>query len=154
MPDHNASYLYDDSDLQRLLKGIVKRHGDAQGAFELIGEIIQTSIIRNFEEGGRPAAWKDLAESTKKQRERQGKWPGQILVRSGARGGLMGSISYDARPKEVVFVANKPYAAIHNFGGQAGRNKSVEIPAREYMMIQDEDWPEILETLNDFLIKG
>lgn len=154
MPDHNASYLYDDSDLQRLFAAIIKRHGNAEAAFELIGEIVNTSIMRNFEDGGRPRKWKDLADSTKKQRARQGNWPGQILVRSGTRSGLMGSISYDARPKEVVFVANKPYAAIQNFGGQAGRKRATEIPAREYMMIQDEDWPVILETLNDFLIKG
>jgi phage gpG-like protein len=54
----------------------------------------------------------------------------------------------------VVLVANKPYAAIQHFGGMAGKGRKVKIPARPYMMIQDEDWAEIKAALNDFIIEG
>lgn len=154
MPDHNESYLYDDSDLQGLLKKVVGKIGSPKPAFEVIGEVLHASILKNFEEGGRSTSWKDLADSTKKQRARQGKWPGQMLVINGARGGLMGSISYEAMNDQVVFVANKPYAAIQHFGGQAGKGKKTTIPPRPYMMIQDEDWEETKQVLNDFIIKG
>ena len=154
MPEHEAYYIYDDSDLQGLFKQVKKRIGNTEPAFEVIGEVIHASILRNFEEGGRPDDWPDLAYSTKKQRAQKGKWPGQILVISGTRGGLIGSISYDAMPDKVVFVANKPYAAIQHFGGMAGKGLKTEIPARPYMMIQDEDWEEIKNVLNDFIIEG
>lgn len=154
MAGHDRYYLYDDKDLQDLLKAVKNRIGNTKPAFEVIGEIIQTSILKNFEQGGRPEAWQDLAERTKKQRAKQGKWPGQILVMSGVRGGLMGSISYDAMPDKVVWVANKPYAAIQHFGGMAGKGLKTKIPPRPYMMIQDEDWEEIKAALNDFIIEG
>ena len=137
MHEHDKYYLYDDSKLQALLKQVEKRIGNTKPAFEVIGEVIQASILKNFEDGGRPNSWDDLADSTKKQRAKKKKWPGQILVMSGARGGLMGSISYDAMSDKVVFVANKPYAAIQHFGGKAGRGHKTKIPARPYMMIQE-----------------
>jgi phage virion morphogenesis protein len=154
MPEHDKYYLYDDSTLQRLLKQVKNRIGNTKPAFEVIGEVIHASILKNFEDGGHPGAWPDLAASTKKQRARKGKWPGQILVMSGTRGGLVGSVSYNAMSDKVVFVANKPYAAIQHFGGMAGKGRKTEIPARPYMMIQDEDWTEIKAVLNDFIIKG
>ncbi|SDU26878.1 phage virion morphogenesis protein [Desulfobacula phenolica] len=153
MPEHEPYYIYDDSDLQGLFKRYIAKFGNLQPATEIIGDIIQTSILRNFEEGGRPEAWQDLADSTKKQRKKKGKWPGQILVVSGTRGGLISSISYDAMPDKVVFVANKPYAAIHHFGGMACKGHKVEIPARPFMMILDEDWEEINAALNEFILE-
>lgn len=154
MAEYGKYYIYDDKDLQDLLARVKGRIGNLQPACEVIGEVVQTSILRNFEEGGWPKAWQDLKDSTKKQRAKKNKWPGQILVMSGARSGLLGSISYDAMPDKVVLVANKPYAAIHHFGGQAGKGLKTTIPARPYMMIQDEDWAEIKAALNDFIIEG
>jgi len=181
MTEHGKYYIYDDKDLQELLKAVKDRIGNLQPAFEVIGQVIHTSIRRNFEEGGRPKAWQDLADSTKKQRAKKNKWPGQILVMSGEKDGLLSSISYDAMPEKLVLVANKPYAAIQHFGfdGQMSikahrrkvktrnitdvasgvafvkaHSRDVKIPARPYMMIQDEDWAEIKAALNDFIIEG
>ncbi len=154
MTEHGKYYIYDDKDLQELLKAVKDRIGNLQPAFEVIGQVIHTSIRRNFEEGGRPKAWQDLADSTKKQRAKKNKWPGQILVMSGEKDGLLSSISYDAMPEKLVLVANKKYAAIQHFGGMAGKGRKVKIPARPYMMIQDEDWAEIKAALNDFIIEG
>lgn len=117
-----------------------------------IGEIGLTSIQRNFEEGGRPRKWKELKLSTIKQRQRQGKWPGQILVRLGIGGGLLGSISYKATKRRVILSAVKIYAAIHHFGGKAGRGHKTTIPARPYMLLQREDHAEIRETVRDYVL--
>ena len=68
---------------------MLQRVKNLRPALKIIGEIGLTSIQRNFEVGGRPKKWKPLAPSTIKQRRRQGKWPGQILVRRGMSGGLL-----------------------------------------------------------------
>ena len=45
-----------------------------------------------------------------------------------------------------------PYAAIHNEGGMAGRNRSAEIPARPYMGFGDGDERELLELAQSMLL--
>ena len=151
MPE--STFIFDDKEVQKKLKLMKSRLGSLQPANEIIGEIVHSSILRNFEEGGRPEGWPDLADSTKKQREKEGSWPGQILVRNGARNGLMGAVSYDALPDAVVFIGNKEYSAIQHFGGKAGRGRKTTIPARKYMMVQDEDWDEIMDALNHYIFE-
>jgi len=36
----------------------------------------------------------------------------------------------------------------------AGRNKKVKIPARPYLLVQEEDWKTIRDCLRGFLMKG
>lgn len=139
-------------EVRNLLLRIQKKTGDLRPAMKTIGEIVLTSVQRNFEEGGRPDKWQDLVDVTKHRREKQGRWPGQILVGSGVSGGLLSSISYRAFSDNVKISAKKKYAAIHHFGGQAGRGRKVTIPARPYMLLQDEDWREINDVLKDFIL--
>ncbi len=153
MPDYEPSYIYDDADFQAFIQGMMSKLGNLEPAHEIAGEILHTSILRNFEEGGRPNRWTDLADSTKKQRKKQGNWPGQMLVRAGVRGGLMGAVSYDAAPDKVVFLGNKKYSAIQHHGGKAGPGRKVTIPARPYMMMQDEDWAEIKGAVKLFIFE-
>lgn len=144
-----VSVKTDDRDVQRLLGGVLKRLSDTGPAMKVIGSIAHTSIVRNFEKGGRPDKWKKLSPATLKKKK-----GGKILVNQGFAGGLLGSISFKAFSKKAVAFAGKIYAAIHHFGGMAGRGKKVEIPARAYMMVQDEDWEEMKDALNDFIIYG
>lgn len=58
----------------------------------------------------------------------------QILILSGQ---LRNSIHHTITGASVTVGTNKIYAAIHQFGGDAGRNKSVKLPARPYMPIKD-----------------
>lgn len=140
-----------DDQLQRSLKGIIKRMGSPKAGLEVIGEIVHESIQTNFEDGGRPEKWKPLAASTIRQRKKKGKWPGRMLVRSGTDGGLMGAIAYRVFNDRVVAHASKVYAAIHHFGGKAGKGRKVDIPARPYMMVQDEDWAEMKAALSEYV---
>lgn len=149
-----VSIKVDDSEVKKKIGGILKRMGNAEPAMRIIGETALESIQRNFEVGGRPKEWKRLAPSTRKARRRAGKWPGKILMVRGAGGGLFGSISYNAYSDKVVMVANKIYAAIHHYGGKAGRGHKVKIPARPFMMVQDEDWREMKEELSQFILRG
>ena len=167
----------DDKEAQDLLGRIQRNLGNLKPAMEIIGETVQTSIQRNFEKGGRPKKWKGLSETTKKERQKKGKWPGLILVRSGVSGGLMGSISYRALGGSVILSANKKSAATHQFGAKKGsfgtivanvrahlrKGRTVrahtrtmrlpwgDIPARPFMMVQDEDWSEIRHALVEFI---
>jgi phage virion morphogenesis protein len=139
---------------ERQIAEMLARVRNLRPATKVIGEAGLASIQRNFEEGGRPKKWKSLAAATIKQRRRQKKWPGQILVRRGVSGGLLGSISYRAYPSKVRWSAKKIYAAIQHLGGRAGRGHKVKIPARAYMLMQREDRGEFIEILRDYIFEG
>jgi len=168
----------DDKKIRDLLGRIRRNLGSLKPAMEIIGETVQASIQRNFEKGGRPDKWQDLADVTKKRRAQKGKWPGMILMQSGVAGGLAGSIIYRASDDRTVVSANKIYAAVHQFGAAKGsfgefvgnvqahlrKGRPVQahtrrmklpwgdIPARPFMMVQEEDWVEIKEALNRFIL--
>jgi phage virion morphogenesis protein len=144
----------DNKETQKLFQRLKERSHNLSPVMKVIGETILTSIQRNFEVGGRPKKWQSLAKATIREREKIKKWPGQILVRKGISGGLLGSISYKALSDRVLVSATKKYAAIHQFGGKAGRGLKVIIPARPYLMIQDEDIVEIKEIVRDHVMKS
>jgi len=171
-----------DHGVQVLLKRIAFRLGSFKPGLELIGEIVHASIMKNFEKGGRPE-WKTLSSVTTNIRKEKGKWPGQILVVSGA----LKRIIYKAGQDRVTFSANQKYAALQQFGAKQGsfgtfsvtqqvkehvrkigdkqqnvkahqRKRKMklpwgDIPARPFMMVQAEDWDEIKNELGDLLLK-
>lgn len=128
---------------------IVKRFGSAEPAMQIIGEIVTFSVQRNFEKGGRPSGWQPLSEATLAIKK-----GGSILVGKGFGGGLLGSIHAEPAADHVMVGTDKIYAAINQFGGQAGRGLKTTIPAREFLMVQDEDWPEMAESLGDYILTG
>lgn len=76
--------------------------------------VMLDAVEQNFEEEGRPR-WRGLAESTIRDRERKGSWPGKILQRSGR---LATSVVSDSGNGYATVGSNLEYAAIHNFGGK------------------------------------
>jgi phage virion morphogenesis protein len=54
----------------------------------------------------------------------------------------------------ILIGTNMDYAAIHQFGGKAGRDKKVSIPARPYLMFQDEDVNYLEMTLVNYVLTG
>ncbi len=139
----------DDVQVENALQGALNNIDDLSPAMEVIGELGVASIQKNFEVGGRPQKWEALAESTVAHRIKMNKWPGQILINKGE----LKQITYDAGKREVTLnPADVPYAAIQHFGGKAGRGRKVKIPAREYMVLQDEDGVEIQAVLADHVL--
>lgn len=108
-----------------------------------IAGIFAYSTEENFKNEGRPEKWTDLAESIQKQREKKRKWPGQILQ---VEGKLAASINTFYDDDSAVIGSNLNYADIHQLGGQAGRNKSVSIPARPYLKLTDNEYREIIQS--------
>ena len=96
--------------------------------------------------------WKPLALSTIRQREKRGQWPGKKLQRSTA--GLAASIQPFHSASRAGLTVSKPYAAIHQFGGMAGRGRKVEIPARPYLPLKREGGDHALTpTMNSRLLE-
>lgn len=169
------------------LADLLGRMRNKRPGLKIIGQIIRTSVVRNFEKGGRPQKWKPLKKATLAQKKGN-----KILINKGFDGGLLGSINVKATESSVSVGTNKKYAAIHQIGGtikhpaheriihfktfKAGPRKgktlfskankashgmktavgayNIKIPARPYLLVQDEDWPEMRAALNDFLLRG
>lgn len=139
----NAEKVADELDI------IAARCGNLLPAMQIIGQTVTASVQKNFMEGGRPSGWQQLAPATLATKK-----GGSILVTKGFGGGLLGSIHAEPAADHVLIGTDKVYAAIHQFGGQAGRGQKVTIPARPFLLVQDEDWPEIKEQLNEYILMG
>ena len=65
------------------------------------------------------------------------------------RGYLRDTLRYQATDVSVAIGSNRVYSAIHQFGGQAGREHKATIPARPYLGVSDDDAAAILEIIED-----
>ena len=148
MSEKPIEIKFDNQEVHNKLLDLAKRTQNLRPLMKNIASIFAYSTEENFKEEGRPEKWVDLAESTKKQRTKQRKWPGQILQ---VEGKLSASISTYYDNDSAVIGSNLEYAAIHQLGGQAGKNKKVEIPARPYLKLTDDDFNEILDATEHYL---
>lgn len=177
-----AIEIQENSDeVKEILDRIKVRFGRLTPAHQIIGAAVRTSVVRNFEKGGRPEKWEPLSETTLARRK--GK---RVLLRQGFAGGLMGSIHYEADEDKVVIGTNKIYGAVHQFGAKKGsfgtftikipehkrrvktkkgirkitvkaHTKTMalpwgDIPARPFLLVQDEDWKLIRRQLTEYLM--
>lgn len=126
-----------DQQVTDALNRLLQAGSDLSGPLADIAQLLESETERQFRaEAGPAGPWPDLAESTKAQRARQGKWPGLMLQLTAS--GLAPSVQSGYDSDSAWIGSNKPYAAIHQFGGQAGRGKNVTIPARPYLPITPE----------------
>ena len=97
----------------------------------------------------RSPKWEKLKDSTIKQRTKNKQWLGMILQISGQ---LASSVNTYYDNDQTGIDSNLDYAAIQQLGIQAGKNKSVEIPARPYLKLTDDDFEEIIAATQKFLL--
>lgn len=123
-------------------RGLVARLGNLTPAMDEIGSALTASTLDRFERGKAPdgSPWEPSLRAIADE--------GQTLVDS-AR--LMQSITHKASQREVEIGTNLIYARIHQFGGQAGKGRSVELPARPYLGASDDDERAIGEIFDDYL---
>ena len=138
----------DNKEVESRLLDLAQRSENLRPLMKNIAGIFAYSTEENFKNEGRPDKWTELSESTIKQRTKNKQWPGMILQVSGQ---LASSVNTYYDNDSAVIGSNLEYAAIHQLGGQAGRNKSVEIPARPYLQLIPEDFEEILSMTENFL---
>ena len=102
-----------------------------------IAQVLASESERQFAtESGPLGKWPGLAKSTEEARAAKGSWPGQILQISA--GGLAASVQTAFGANFASIGSNKPYSAIHMFGGQAGRGGTTTIKARPYLPFNPE----------------
>lgn len=166
--------------IQEYLKQAQRKLDNMSPLMGTISETMYEAVRKNFDEQGRPK-WEKLSKATEAERsgmslkEYLGKtvkkrksnkekkkkvktWPGKILQREGMRGGgLLGSISPDHDDTTAVVGSSMPfktgYAAIHHFGGKAGRGNKVTIPERPFLVLTNEDLEDIQQDAIDYLEK-
>ena len=96
--------------------GIMKKMADIKVPLKLAGNRMLYSVNRNFRDSGRPEKWKPLARSTLLSKLMGGRSP-LPLIRSGASGGLQGSITFRVTSNKLAIGTSVKYAAIHQYGG-------------------------------------
>lgn len=131
-----------DRGLDRALRKAVSNLQNLAPIWDDIGQEAVDSIQKTFDHEGRPEKW--IEWSTGYGNWRAHKKPGKILTISGR---LRNSITYEAQSTSVIVGTNTEYAATHNFG-----DKKRGIPQREFMVIQDSDWPKFISIIEEHIL--
>ncbi|KIX32042.1 Mu-like prophage FluMu G protein 2 [Mannheimia haemolytica] len=117
------------------LNRIVSKTANKTDLMRNIAGTMESAVLTNFDEGGRP------------------KWLG-IKHRQGTplvdTENLMGSITSDYDNDSAIVGTNEPYAAIHQFGGMAGRGRKVKIEARPFLQLTSQDRQDILDDVQAY----
>lgn len=105
------------------------------GLMRRLAGSMESAVLTNFDEGGRPK-WLGL-----KYRK------GKPLVDTE---NLMGSINSHYDKASAAVGTNEVYAPLHHFGGKAGRGRKVEIPARPFLTLTEQDEGDLLANVQDY----
>lgn len=123
---------------QRELDAILQRLQRTRPLMAGISAELLSETEAQFGAQGNPK-WQALAAATIAARTKVETWPGMILQVSTA--GLAASVHTEHSDSTASIGAgagkSAAYAAIHQFGGQAGRGRKVTIPARPYLPLED-----------------
>ncbi|PWL80768.1 phage virion morphogenesis protein [Candidatus Gastranaerophilales bacterium] len=137
----------DNKEIESKLLDLAQKSKNLRPLMKNIAGIFAYSTEENFKEEGR-LKWENLKDSTIKQRTKKKQWPGMILQVSGQ---LASSVNTYHDNESAIIGSNLDYAAIHQVGGDAGKNKSTHIEARPYLKLTDEDLDEILLLVSKYL---
>nr|DAN90202.1 MAG TPA: virion morphogenesis protein [Caudoviricetes sp.] len=137
-----------DKDVAERLKVLQKKIGNLEPFFKNAGEILLENTNRRFVDEVDPDGnkWKALSDSYKEKKKGH-----KILQELGENGGLLGTLNYHASPAALLIGSVKVYAAVHQTGGDAGRNHSSNIPARSYLGLSEKDKTDLNDLISDFL---
>ncbi|WP_243092582.1 phage virion morphogenesis protein [Thermus hydrothermalis] len=150
-------------ELHRALRRVVR--GVPEEVKRAIAEGITSRTLRRFDEQRAPdgSPWPPLSPATlmaevgPRDRLKRGGISARAQRRMALRkalvrtGRLKNSISWKVAGNAIAVGTNVLYARIHQFGGLAGRNRKVPIPARPFLGISREDQEEAAELLRAWL---
>ncbi|MFN3599516.1 MAG: phage virion morphogenesis protein [Aquificaceae bacterium] len=152
----------EDKKVKEILERLTEKTQDLSPLMKRIGGIMLSAVEENFEQEGRPK-WSPLSSKTIKQREKKGHWPGKILQLSGR---LASSISMSYSKDSAIVGTNVKYASTHQFGFQGlvsvrtherkgkpvkAHPRKMNIPARPFLKLTDEDMQKIKEAMLEYL---
>jgi phage virion morphogenesis protein len=129
-------------DIGKRLYQLRGRIADMTPVYDEIGASLVTSTSHRFEKGVDPEgqAWRPSIRALETN--------GQTLVDSGH---MRQSVTHRAERDKVTVGTNRLYAAIHQFGGKAGRGGSATIPARPFIGMSKDDATETRAIVGDWL---
>ena len=116
--------------------------GDTQALMESVGDALVSGTLKRSQDEEDPTGkkWPKSKRAAKKD--------GQTLTDTAL---LRRSVDYAATSDKVMVGSNLPYARIHQKGGKTGKGHKVDMPARPYLGVSEEDMDEVRETVADFL---
>lgn len=125
-----AEIIISIEELQGKLERLSKALENKTPLLRRVANTLQNVTEESFDKQASPFGekWKPNAPKTL-QKKRGNK----ILIQSGL---LSQSFTQKVTGTSAQVGTNKEYAAIHQFGGKAGRNRKVIIPARPFMPIK------------------
>ena len=137
------------AELDRALTRLASAVGDMTPIMRAIGGELEAATERNFDdEGARIGAkWKPSRRALE-QKGQTLRDTGRLVASISAGGA--GHVS-EVTPQSVFVGTNVEYAAIHQFGGRAGRNRKVEMPARPFFGLNAQDEQDIAEKIAEML---
>ena len=159
------------ADVVAHLEGTALRTSDLTRVFQDFKGHMQGSIEKNFAAGGRPDAWEPLTFATmvgwisgkkgafnKSGMTAKGRtaWAGRLpLTAAGVfRRRATTGASVTITPRSFQYAVLAPQAALMQFGGWAGRGHKSFIPARPYLVFQDEDISYLERNILAFITTG
>ncbi len=125
-----AEIILSIEELQDKLERLSKILENKTPLLRRIANTMQNTIEESFDKQTSPFGEKWKPNSPKTLQKKRGN---KILIQSGL---LSQSFTQKVTGNSAQVGTNKSYAAIHQFGGKAGRNKRVTIPARTFMPIK------------------
>lgn len=167
-----------DHGIEPLLKRIAGNTQNPGPTLNIIGETVRASIVRNFEKSGRPVPWAPHSAVTEKRRGPNAKilWDTKRL-----EGSINWQVAGDLVTigTNTVYAAVHHFGAAKGSFGvieawvkehlrllKSGKKSKVKahtrkqslpwgnIPARPFMMVQDQDWDEIRDQLIELLFEA
>ena len=156
------SITVDDKEVQAMLRRLRDRVADMKKPMGQIGAFYERSVLENFRAQSSPdgTPWARLSQTTLMmglgKKGRIGKKGGLTTKGKGyllskrilyGHGDLMESVHHQASRDSVTIGSSGaiPYAAIHQFGGLAGRGRKVKIPSRPWLALNQGTGMELAE---------
>lgn len=166
-----VDFTLDDAPVQQMFRRLKDFGQNPAPVLNEIGDGLVQSTRLRFDQSRAPdgSTWKPLAMATliaRAARSRSMRRGGPLVTKTGryraafaraiagdakplmdTRQHLFQSLTYVVQGSTLIWGVGVSWGAIHQFGGQAGRNRKVGIPARPYLGISGTDRVDIAATL-------
>jgi len=169
----------DDQQVRRLLERIAERGANLQPALSAVGDLVKESIRTNFVQEGRPMPWKPVKNRDGQPLRDTGRLMNSITRKTtghevrvgtnviyaalhhyGAEKGSFGTFVHMVKShnRRVTQAFGKPlkfpvWATVHPHAREVSLPRG-DIPARPFMLVQDEDLVDIKDILTTFITEG
>jgi phage virion morphogenesis protein len=162
----------EDQKVKDLLKGMQDRGENLTPVMKLIGETVRRSVEKNFDEEGRPpwrlsrrALYTDDKTLTHTGRLRKSityaAFNDRVEIGTNVRYaavhqfGYSGTVSVGQHTRKVKTrdIKEGKKTIAKGIGVVRSHQRKMNIPARPFLMVQDEDWQEIRDAILDYIAR-